>query len=104
RHLRERNAGEQRTHVVDRIDRDPCHAHVAGDARMVGVVATVGGEIEGNRETLLHGGKIAMPSGVIHDAIVPPGGPTGGSANSTFVKSGIRVMDLMPSIARYHAL
>ena len=64
RHLVERDAGEQRPHVVDRVDRDAGHADVAGDARMIGVVAAVGGEIEGDGEALLAGGEIAAVEGV----------------------------------------
>ena len=63
-HLVERDAGEQRAHVVDRVDRDARHADVAGDARMVAVVAAMGGEIEGDREALLPGGEIAPVEGV----------------------------------------
>ena len=58
-HLVERDAGEQRAHVVDRIDRDAGHADVAGDARMIAVVAAMGGEIERDREALLPGGEVA---------------------------------------------
>ena len=58
-HLVERNAREQRAHVVDRIDRHPGHADVARYPRVVGVIAAVGGEVEGDRETLLPGGEIA---------------------------------------------
>ena len=64
RHLVERNAGEQRAHVVDRIDRHARHADVAGDARVVAVIAAVGGEIEGDREALLAAGEIAAVEGV----------------------------------------
>ncbi len=64
RHLVERDAGEQRAHVVDRIDRDAGHADIAGDARMIAVVAAVGGEIEGDRQALLPGGEIAPVEGV----------------------------------------
>ena len=53
RHLVERNAGEQRAHVVDRVDRDARHADVAAHARMVAVIATVGGKIERNRQAFL---------------------------------------------------
>ena len=59
RHLVERDAGEQRAHVEDGIDRDARHADVAGHARMVAVVAAVGGEIEGDRKALLPGREIA---------------------------------------------
>ena len=64
RHLVERDAGEQRAHVVDGIDRDAGHADIAGDARMIGVVAAMGGEIEGDREAFLSGGEIAPVEGV----------------------------------------
>ena len=64
RHLIERDAGEQRAHVVDRIDRDARHADVAGDARMIAVVAAVGGEIEGDRKALLPGREVAPVEGV----------------------------------------
>jgi hypothetical protein len=57
RHLVERDAGEHDAHVGDRIDRDARHADVAGDARMVAVVATVGGEIERDAEPMLPGGE-----------------------------------------------
>jgi hypothetical protein len=40
-------------HVVDRVDRDPGHADVAGHPRVVGVVAAVGGQVEGDRQALL---------------------------------------------------
>ena len=63
-HLVERDAGEQRAHVVDRIDGDARHADVAGHARMIAVVAAVGGEIEGDGEALLPGGEIAPVEGV----------------------------------------
>ena len=46
------------------FDRDPGHADVAGHARMVAVVAAVGGEIEGDREALLPGGEVAAVEGV----------------------------------------
>ena len=64
RHLIERDAGEQRAHVVDRIDRDARHADIAGNARMVAVVAAVGGEIEGDRQALLPGREVAPIEGV----------------------------------------
>ena len=34
-HLIERNAVEQRAHVVDEVDGDARHADIAGDARMI---------------------------------------------------------------------
>ena len=63
-HLVERNAGKQRAHVVDGIDRDAGHADVAGDARMIAVIAAMGGEIEGDREALLPGREVAAVEGV----------------------------------------
>ncbi len=63
-HLLQRNAGEQRAHVVDGIDGDARHADVAAHARMVAVVAAVGGEVEGDREALLAGGDVAPVEGV----------------------------------------
>ncbi len=53
RHLVKRDAAEQGAHVVDRVDGDACHAHVALDPRVVAVVAAVGGEVEGDGQTLL---------------------------------------------------
>src|SRR5690606_2590814 len=47
RHAVQRDAVEELAHVVDRVDRHPGHAYVAGDARVVGVVAAVGGQVEG---------------------------------------------------------
>jgi hypothetical protein len=41
---------EQDAHVADRVDRDARHADVAGDARMVAVVAAVRGEVERDTE------------------------------------------------------
>ena len=49
---------------MDGIDRDAGHADVAGDARIVGVVAAVGRQIEGDRQALLAGGEIAPVEGV----------------------------------------
>ena len=64
RHLVERDAREQRPHVVDGIDGDAGHADIASDARMVGVIAAVGGEIEGDRQALLPGREVAAVEGV----------------------------------------
>ena len=49
----ERDAVEQRAHVENRIDRDAGHADVAGDARIVRVVAAVGRQVEGDRQAAL---------------------------------------------------
>ncbi len=59
-----RNAVEQRAHVVDGVDGDARHADIAFDARMVAVIAAMGGEIEGDRKALLPGGQIAAVKGV----------------------------------------
>ena len=63
-HRIERDAGKERAHVIDRVDRDPGHADVAGDARMVGIVAAMGREIESDGESLLAGGEIGAIEGV----------------------------------------
>ena len=57
RHLVERNLGEQRVHVVDRVDRDAHAADLAQRARRVGVEAHLRGEIEGDGEPGLPGGE-----------------------------------------------
>ena len=64
RHLVQRDAGEQRAHVVDRVDRNTGHADIAGHPRVVGVIAAMGGEIESDRQALLPGGEIAPVEGV----------------------------------------
>ena len=63
-HPVERNAIEERAHIVDRIDGDACHPHIAGHAGMIGVVAAMGGEIEGDGKPHLPGGEIAPVEGV----------------------------------------
>ena len=64
RHLAQRNAVEQQFHVLDAVDRDPGLADIARHARMVAVVAAVGGEVEGDAQALLPGGKVAAIEGV----------------------------------------
>ncbi len=64
RDLVERDAVEQSAHVVDGIDGDARHADVAGDARMVRIVAAMGGEVEGDGDALLAAGEIAAVEGV----------------------------------------
>ena len=64
RHLAERDAVEQLAHVEDRIDRHAGHADIAGDARVVAVVAAVGGKVEGDRQALLAGRQVAPVEGV----------------------------------------
>ena len=58
-HLVQRDAVEELPHVQDRVDRDARHADVAGHPRVVGVVAAVGGQVEGDRQALLPGGEVA---------------------------------------------
>ena len=58
------DAVEELTHVEDRVDRDTRHTHVTCDARMVGVVAAVGCEVEGDRQSFLAGRQIASVEGV----------------------------------------
>ena len=63
-HLVERDAVEEDLHVLDRVDGHAGLADVADDAGMVGVVAPVGGEVEGDREAHLPGGQVAPVEGV----------------------------------------
>ena len=51
-------------HVVDRIDRHARHPDIAGNAWMVGIVAPMSGEVEGDGEAFLAGGKITPIKGV----------------------------------------
>jgi hypothetical protein len=62
--LIERDAVEEDLHVFDRVDGYAGLADVAGDARMIGVVAAVGGQVEGDREALLPGGERLAVEGV----------------------------------------
>ena len=64
RHLLERDAVEEDLHVLDRVDRHAGLADVADHARVVGVVAAVGGEVEGHRHALLPGRQVAPVEGV----------------------------------------
>jgi hypothetical protein len=63
-HLLQRDAVEELPHVQDRVDRHTGHADVAGHPRMVGVVAAVGGQVEGHRQALLAGCQVATVEGV----------------------------------------
>ncbi len=58
-HFVERDAVEQYFHVAHRVDRDAGHADIAHHARMVGIVATMRGKVEGDRKALLPCRKIA---------------------------------------------
>src|SRR3546814_5221187 len=64
RHLFERDAVEQDLHVLDGIDGDARLADVADDARMVGIVAAVGGEVEGDGQAALPRLEVAAVEGV----------------------------------------
>jgi hypothetical protein len=55
---------EEHLHVRDRIHRHAGLAHVSEGARMIAVVAAVGGQIEGHRQALLAGGDVAPVEGV----------------------------------------
>ena len=57
-HLVERDAVEQDLHVLDGVDGHARLADVADHARMIGIVAAVGGEIERHREAHLAGREI----------------------------------------------
>ena len=48
----QRNLVEQDLHIFDRVDRHTRFAHVTRHARMVGVVAAMGGQVECDRHTL----------------------------------------------------
>ena len=63
-HLVERDAVEQDPHVEDRVDGHPGHAHVPGHPGVVGVVAPVGGQVEGHRQAPLARGQVAAVEGV----------------------------------------
>ena len=64
RHLVQRDAIEQNFHILDRIDGNASLANIADNARVVAVIATVRGEIEGDRKALLSGGQVAAVKGV----------------------------------------
>ena len=63
-HLVEGDAAEEDLHVLDAVDGDTGHTDITGDTGVVGVVASVGGEIEGDGETLLAGGEVLAVEGV----------------------------------------
>ncbi len=64
RHAVERDAVEELAHVVDGVDGHARHANVAGHPGVVGVVAPVGGQVEGHRQALLAGREVAPVEGV----------------------------------------
>ncbi len=59
RHPVERDAVEQLPHVVDRVDGDAGHAHVADHPRVVAVVAAVRRQVERDGQTLLPHRQVA---------------------------------------------
>ncbi len=63
-HLAKRDSVEEQFHVLDGVDRNARHSDVAGDARIVAVVAAVGGEVEGDAQPLLPGSEVAAVEGV----------------------------------------
>src|SRR5690606_37958194 len=63
-HFIQRDAVEQNAHVQDGVDGHACFAHIADDALVVGVVAAVGGQVEGDGEAALPGGEVAAVEGV----------------------------------------
>jgi hypothetical protein len=64
RDLVERDAVEKDFHVLDRVDRDAGLADVAGHARMIGIVAAMGGQVERHRDALAAAGQRAAIEGV----------------------------------------
>ena len=64
RHLVEGDTVEELAHVVDGVDGHARHAHVARHPRVVAVVAPVGSQIEGHRQSLLAGCQVAPVEGV----------------------------------------
>ena len=58
-HLIQRDTGEERAHVYDGVDRHARHSHIAGCPLVVGVIASVRGQVERHRQPPLPGGKIA---------------------------------------------
>ena len=55
----ERDFVEEDFHVFDGVDGNAGFSDVAGYARMVGIVAAVSCEVEGDAQTLLAGGEVA---------------------------------------------
>ena len=58
-HLVQGDSVEEDLHVLDRVDGHAGLADVTGHPGMVGVVAAVRGEVEGNREARLAGGEVS---------------------------------------------
>ena len=88
-HLVERDAVEKDAHVLDGVDGDTGHADIARNAWVVGVVSAVGGQVEGDRQSLLPSGEVPAIECVAllgsREARVLPNGP-----RPTHVHRGIR--------------
>ena len=92
RDLAQVDAVEKLAHVQDRVDGHPRHADVALHAGMVGVVATVGGQVEGDRQALLTGSQVAAVEGI--------GIRSGGEAG--ILADGPRLVDVHGRIGPAH--
>ena len=64
RHTVERDAVEQDFHVFHRVDGHTGFAHIAFDARVVGVVAAMGGQVKGHRQPFLTRGQVFAIEGI----------------------------------------
>ena len=64
RHLIQRNAIKQRAHVIDAVNRHTGHPDIARHPGVVAVITAMGGQVEGYRQALLPGGKVAAVKGV----------------------------------------
>ena len=64
RYRRQVDPVEQFAHVQDRVDGHPGHPNVALHPGMVGVIAAVGRQVEGHRQTFLPGRQIPPVEGV----------------------------------------
>ncbi len=63
-HFVQRNLVEQHLHVFDGADAHASLTHITHDAFVIGVVATVGGQVEGHGQTLLTGRNVTAVEGV----------------------------------------
>ena len=64
RHLVERDAVEQDFHILNAVDRHTRLTDISNNARVVRVIAAVGGKVESHRKALLPGSKVATVKGV----------------------------------------
>ena len=63
-HFIQRDGVEENLHILDAIDGNPGLSDVAGHARMIGVISTMRGEVEGHGEALLAGCEIGPIEGI----------------------------------------